>query len=178
MIHLSKNNFSFGEINKLVVLLGYLLILTSCFSPSSDNTNQPENLLDRDARFLLGCWQNKIGNEPMYEEWQKVNDTLYAGKSYFILEKDTVLLETMQVTAAKGTMLFTAVTKNQNDEKPVDFIRNQRYPETLLFENLEHDFPQKTSYHAITNDSMYAEIEGISKGQQKTIGFPFHRLKK
>ena len=178
MIHLSKNNFSFGELNKLVILFGYLFTLTSCFSSSNKKTSKPENHLDRDASFLLGCWQNKIGNEPMYEEWQKVNDTLYAGISYIIIEKDTVLLETMQVTAAKGAMLFTAVTKNQNDEKPVDFIRNQRFPETLLFENLTHDFPQKISYHAITNDSMYAEIEGKSKGQQKTIGFPFHRVKK
>lgn len=45
----------------------------------------------------------------------------------------------------------------------------------VLFENLQHDFPQRVGYER-SGDSLVAWIEGAHKGQVKRIEFPYRRV--
>jgi hypothetical protein len=46
-----------------------------------------------------------------------------------------------------------------------------------VFENPQHDFPQRIIYKLEKDGSLAAAIEGMSKGQLKRIGFPMRRAK-
>jgi hypothetical protein len=45
----------------------------------------------------------------------------------------------------------------------------------LVFENKEHDFPQKITYTKISNDSIVAEISGMKDGKQSKESYPMKK---
>lgn len=45
----------------------------------------------------------------------------------------------------------------------------------VVFENLDHDFPQRIGYHLGSPDSLLAFIEGIRNGSDRRAEFPYHR---
>ena len=47
----------------------------------------------------------------------------------------------------------------------------------VLFENPQHDFPQRIGYRREGTTSMVAWIEGTDKGQARRIEFPYRRVK-
>lgn len=46
----------------------------------------------------------------------------------------------------------------------------------LVFENPEHDFPQRIGYTRVGPDSLAGWIEGDSGGELRRIRFPFRRV--
>jgi hypothetical protein len=45
-----------------------------------------------------------------------------------------------------------------------------------IFENLQHDFPQRIIYRLEANGSLHARVEGVSNGQLKGVDFPMKRV--
>ena len=45
----------------------------------------------------------------------------------------------------------------------------------LIFENPQHDFPQRVIYRLQTDGSLLGRIEGVSKGKEKAVDFPMTR---
>jgi hypothetical protein len=48
---------------------------------------------------------------------------------------------------------------------------------SIVFENLAHDFPQRVGYQLVGPDSLMAWIEGPRNGKMKRIEFPYQRVK-
>jgi hypothetical protein len=48
----------------------------------------------------------------------------------------------------------------------------------VVFENLEHDFPQRISYVLQPDGSLLAAIEGTRNGQTRRVEFPYRRVTK
>lgn len=46
----------------------------------------------------------------------------------------------------------------------------------VIFENLEHDFPQRVGYQRDRPDALLAWVEGTVKGQSKRIDFAYARV--
>ncbi|MDT3404332.1 DUF6265 family protein [Mucilaginibacter terrae] len=127
------------------------------------------------AAWLLGTWQNKSPQGLLVEKWQKLNDSTYTGKSYFLAGKDTAFTESIVLEQRGGKLYYIPTVKNQNDGKPVKFTQAGK---GLVFENPAHDFPQRITYTQIKPDSLVAEISGMSKGKFKSEKFPMGRVKK
>ncbi len=47
--------------------------------------------------------------------------------------------------------------------------------DNVVFENLEHDFPQRVGYERTGADTLLAWIEGTRNGQIRRIEFPYRR---
>jgi hypothetical protein len=47
---------------------------------------------------------------------------------------------------------------------------------TAIFENPEHDFPQRVGYRLDKPDALVAWIEGTSKGQPRRVEFSYARV--
>src|SRR5690606_29225029 len=95
------------------------------------------------------------------ESWTKTSDTEFAGKSYILKEKDTVIFETIRLVQEKDGLFYIPTVRNQNDNLPVRFALKAISDTEMVFENPKHDFPQIISYTKITSDSLVAEISGI-----------------
>ena len=47
----------------------------------------------------------------------------------------------------------------------------------VVFENPQHDFPQRIIYRLEKDGSLLARIEGVNQGREKGINFPMKRAK-
>jgi len=130
------------------------------------------------AEWLIGVWVYQSDFANIYESWIKINDSEFEGKSYYILKgKDTVTLETMALKQENDTLYYIPTVKNQNDNLPIYFVCKNISGNKLVFENLQHDFPQIITYSKINNDSLVAEISGKDKGEYRKESFPMKRKK-
>lgn len=82
------------------------LILNTTVMSQTINTS----LMDK----LTGKWEIKYDNAMMYETWEKVNDTLYKGKSQMIVTDKVVFEEIMELgKEADGKFYFNALIKDR-----------------------------------------------------------------
>lgn len=126
--------------------------------------------------LLVGTWKMETKKGPIFEQWEKISNTHLAGKSYRLTENDTVMLETIQLVKRADGIFYIPVVENQNDRQPVPFRLVTGTADRFVFENQEHDFPQRIIYTIVTPDSVVARIEGISKGQPASSEFYYRRM--
>jgi len=129
------------------------------------------------AKWLIGSWKNQSAKTLDIETWKKLNDSTFLGGSYSLAGTDTVSSEQIRLEQHAGKLYYIPTVKNQNNGKAVTFTLTSSNKKQLVFENPEHDFPQKITYTQITKDSLLAEISGLRKGKIKAIQFPMKRVK-
>jgi hypothetical protein len=127
------------------------------------------------ADWLLGEWGNTTKEGVLTEKWTKENDSTFLGKSYFITGKDTAFTESIHLTQKNGQLLYIPTVSDQNKGKSVSFVLSSSPENQLVFENKEHDFPQKITYTKISNDSIVAEISGMKDGKQSRESYPMKK---
>lgn len=124
------------------------------------------------ANWFLGEWGNTSKEGELTERWKKENDSLFLGESYFVVGgKDTVFAEHVKLWESNGKLTYTAKVPNQNDNEAVDFVMTSSNENQIVFENPQHDFPNKIVYNKIGRDSLVAEIFGTEKGKPKSEKF-------
>ena len=151
---------------KLILLT---ILLTSFIIPADDN-----------FKFLLklqGVWKMEKRQGPLYEEWKKGNGQLLKGKSYKINGKDTAVSEQIDLKKEKEDLFYVVSVPGQNDEKPVSFKLITAKANRFVFENKNHDFPERIIYRFINNDSIVARIEGTVEGKPESSDFYFKKIK-
>jgi hypothetical protein len=129
------------------------------------------------ANWILGEWGNTTKEGVLTETWTKENDSTFLGKTYFITGKDTAFTESIQLTQKNGQLLYIPTVSDQNKGKSVSFALSSSPENQLVFENKEHDFPQKITYTKISNESIVAEISGMKDGKQSRESYPMRKIK-
>jgi Domain of unknown function (DUF6265) len=126
--------------------------------------------------WFIGRWTQVEGpNLVSYEDWTRKSPTLYAGKSWTMYQSDTVHVETIELSL-EGQDIYYIPTVPEN-KGPVRFKMTNLAEKSVLFENPEHDFPQKISYEAKGDSMLLAKISGSQKGgPEVTKEFPLHRV--
>lgn len=147
-----------------------IIIVILLFFVAATRQDKPLNK----ARWLVGDWVSKSG---VHENWAVQNDSLFAGKSFFINGKDTMVMETIQLLQRGNELFYIPTVKNQNGGQPVSFKMIKLTDKEMEFENLGHDFPQKISYTQVGKDSLLAEISGMVNGVERSRLFPMTRSK-
>lgn len=85
----------------------------------------------------------------------------------------TLEFEFMQIREnAKGEIVFIAKPSGQ-PEATFKLIRGNNHE--AIFENAQHDFPQRVIYRLQRDGSLLGRIEGKIKGKEKTVDFPMNR---
>jgi len=153
------------------------LLIVLCINSAHSIFGQQKNQPITHAKWLIGSWKNQSAKTVDIETWKKLNDSTFIGRSYSLTGADTVSSEHIRMEQHKGKLYYIPTVKNQNGGKAVTFTLTSSNNKHLVFENPEHDFPQKITYTQITNDSLVAEISGTRKGRQKAIQFPMKRGK-
>jgi hypothetical protein len=155
------------------ILFSALLLSAILAACNSNKTAQPRQITKAD--WLIGSWENKSEYGDLSESWQKENDSVYKGQSFFIKRKDTIHSEAIVLSEINGEVSYSPQVKGQNNDKPVDFKMTSATDKQLVFENPAHDFPQKITYTKITNDSLVAEISGKQQGKPMSEKYPMKR---
>lgn len=131
-----------------------LIILTGC--------SQKYQIDISELNWIIGSRKAVVNDNLIIEKWEQENDTVLIGKSYVATVEDTVLMETIQIVQTSETIYYIPTVFDQNDGKPVKFKLKSSDPEQLIFENLDHDFPQRIYYYR-KGKNLNAWIEGNDK---------------
>lgn len=138
-----------------------LIALTFSCKKSDDNGNDDtEKDIIKTARWMLGSWEYKSDEGLLTESWKKINDSTYAGTSFFMKGKDTVHNETIQLKQLGDKLTYSTTIIGQNNNKAVAFNLTSTTEKSLIFENSTRDYPQKIMYTQISQDSLVTEISG------------------
>jgi hypothetical protein len=129
----------------------------------------------KNTEWLVGTWENITSRGIIYETWKKNSATELEGMSYAIKERDTMIFEKIRLVQERDSMFYIPIIKDQNNSLPTKFSEKLVSETKLVFQNLNHDFPQIISYTKINDDSLVAEISGLIKGKERKQSFPMKR---
>nr|WP_295930112.1 DUF6265 family protein [uncultured Dyadobacter sp.] len=153
-------------------LKGTLLILSLAFCQESSFSEKDFEKLSP----IEGTWLHKRTNGDIYEQWSRKNATEFVGTSYKLTGRDTMPLEKVSLYLKGKEIVYAPVAAGQNNEKQVLFRLKSIDGSRFVFENPQHDFPQRIVYDFRSADSLYAHIEGNVNRKSKRINYPYRRI--
>lgn len=124
--------------------------------------------------WLAGCWNSENAEPGSGEQWMPLAGNSLLGLSRTIRGGNTVAYEFMRMApAADGKLTFFA----QPSGKPAaSFAVLSLEAHAVVFENLEHPFPQRISYRFEPPAKLHASIEGTRNGTSRRIDYPMVRV--
>jgi len=125
--------------------------------------------------WISGCWVMDDGKERTEETWMKPAGKSMIGMSRTVAGGKTVHTEHVQIREASGQIAY--IVALGMGAKPTVFKLVKGTDNEAVFENPEHDFPQRIIYRRESADSLGARIEGAEKGVNKAMDFRYKRSK-
>lgn len=151
----------------LVLFFGINVFGAQIFSQM--NTKDLEKL-----SWINDRWVSTDGESTSYEHWEEINDALFKGGSETIKNGDTVFAEKLSIELINGEIFYIADVAH--NPAPVKFKLTFLTDSEAVFENPEHDFPQKISYKYIEGN-LNASIEGPAKSGWKKVDLKMNRMR-
>jgi hypothetical protein len=146
----------------------FLAIAALLLSPSA--VAQPS--LD-DLNWLAGCWAGMNGKVSFREHWMSAEGGIMLGMGRTISDGKLASYEAMRIELdADGKLVFVPKPSGKAEAR---FPLLKKEGSSFIFENLQHDFPQRVIYQKKDDGSLHARIEGERNGKLKGIDFPMQR---
>ncbi len=151
-------------------LISVVALICLCFAAGHAQERKSMN----DLSWLAGCWENKSSKRVREEYWTKAAGGSMFGMGRAISDGRTTEFEFMRIHEERGDVLYTSKPSGQ-PEASFKLVRTSEHE--AVFENPQHDFPQRIIYRKQSDGSLLARIEGERNGKQSGVDFPFARLK-
>ena len=139
-----------------------ILLLIVALAPAPPSSVQ-------DLAWMSGCWASVAGEPGSGETWTSPAGGTLLGVSRTVKGGKTVAHELMQIReSGPGQIAFIALPSGQSEASfPLVRLSGQE----AVFENPQHDFPQRVIYRR-DKDLLTGRIEGRIGGEAKAIDFP------
>lgn len=157
-------------------MIGRLMIFALMFGavliPGS--AGQTKTIFDK-LSWIAGCWQGEMrGGAKTQEQWMKPEGDSMLGMSRTVVNGKTPFFEFLQIKREGDDLVYIARPQGKD---PTPFKLVKLNDNAAIFENLEHDFPQRIVYQRQIDGSLFAVIEGEEKGKTKRVEFPMQRVR-
>lgn len=127
------------------------------------------------AGWLAGCWEAGTGNRVTLEMWMPPAGGLMIGGSRTVAGGAARAFEHLRLRAMDDRLVYTAIPSGQQETAFTSVVVSDTL---LVFENLEHDFPQRIIYRKQGADSVVARAEGPGRdGATRGFDIPFGRTR-
>ncbi len=165
--------------------IALLLMACACTETTPPAAPTPAEVPDEpapdalaDYRSLLGEWVDR-SNSPKFtcfERWTAEGDTALRGFGYVMAKGDTVFIEDLRLEEVNGQVVYSARVDSQNNGQWVPFTAQESGPDSLIFENPGHDFPQCITYVKDSASGWEVAVTGNENGSDRAERFRFVRL--
>jgi hypothetical protein len=154
---------------------GKFWITTVAFILLASSAALAQNRLS-DISWLAGCWSGKMG-AALYEEcWTSSSAGLMQGSGR-MTEGGRILMREHMTIESDGPKVMLYVlnygAKLAADQPVVGFALVEQKSDRLVFENPQHDYPQRISYIRLKDGNAVARIETIDG--KRAVDFPLNR---
>lgn len=127
-----------------------------------------------DLGWLSGCWA-AVNQEPgSGEQWMPPAGSTMFGVSRSIRNGETVAFEFIRIVEQEdGGLQFIASPSGQGT---TSFSMLSLGDREVVFENPDHDFPQRIIYRLMSDEELLGRIEGTIDGKERAIDFPMKKI--
>ncbi len=147
-----------------------LIAITFCFVSSMPQAGQAQESRLALLSWLAGCWVPESGEPGSGEHWLPPAGGTMLGVARTVKGGRTVEYEFLQIRDnVEGKLVYIALPSGQ---KETTFVASSVTGDSAVFENPQHDFPQRVIYKALPGNRLSARIEGVRDGTLSGIDFP------
>jgi hypothetical protein len=148
-----------------------LVLLVGCRIAPAQTTKPTLNSLS----WLAGCWEGSARGRHIDEQWMKPAGGLMLGTARTIVLGKPAEFEFTQIRQDKDGSIYYVAKPSGQAEASFKLVKLEN--KEVVFENPEHDFPQRIIYRLEANGSLFARVEATVNGQVKAIDYLYHRSK-
>lgn len=124
---------------------------------------------------LAGEWSMPYENGELVESWVKQYNKKLKGESYILKDEVKKIQENMGLVLSDGRITFSSVVSGKNNGEPVLFGLVDIDKNKIVFENKEHDFPQRITYDLRSATDLVASIEGQTKKGYRKFEYKYKK---
>jgi len=125
-----------------------------------------------DLAWMAGSWSQETAGMTVRETWLPPLDGAMAGVTQTHRPGRPPVTELTTITTGPAGVIFTAYVGGQS---PTAFVLQSGKPGEAVFENRDHDFPQRIIYRRCDVD-LCARIEGTVRGEPQGMDWRYRRL--
>ena len=122
--------------------------------------------------WLQGCWETVSPQRTIEEQWMSPRGRSMVGVGRTVRGDSLVEYELMILREEMDRLSYEA---HPSGQPSAVFLSRTIGDSSVVFENLQHDFPQRVGYQRNGPDSLLAWIEGTENGQSRRIDFSYRR---
>jgi hypothetical protein len=141
------------------------LVVAALIAAASPSAAQTSTATLADLAFMSGCWRGSFGDGGIIEEHYSLPSTnMMIGMTRYTRGGRVVDFEFTRIQQDSGKIVIVPHPKGV---RSVAFVLRELRDRRAVWENLEHDFPQRIIYRASPEGGLVARIEGkTSKGDE------------
>jgi hypothetical protein len=150
---------------KIVMLASFLCVADVGFAQQAT--------VDRVA-WLQGCWRSIRGETTIEEQWMAPRGGTMLGMGRTVRGSTLVEYELVLIKEQEGRLAYEA---HPSGQPSATFTATTASDGSVVFENPQHDFPQRVGYRRDGADSLQAWIEGQVSGKSLRVDFSYQRAR-
>ena len=129
-----------------------------------------------DLAWLSGCWDMSNQETGSGEQWMPPAGGTMLGVNRTVRDSKTVAFEFMRIVERNdGELEFIASPSGQSTTIFLLVSLNNR---EAIFENPDHDFPQRIIYRLLSDEDLLGRIEGTINGKERTVEISMKRTER
>ena len=123
--------------------------------------------------WLSGCWEVSTPQRTVEEHWLAPRGGTMIGVGRTVRDGRTIEHESILLEIRDGRFAYEAHPSGQS---PAVFLAREATRDRVVFENLQHDYPQRVGYERRGTDRLSAWIDGTQNGGSRRVEFPYQRV--
>jgi hypothetical protein len=127
----------------------------------------------RQLAWLQGCWEAASAERTVEEQWMAPRGNSMVGSSRTVRRGTLAGYELVVILERDDRLVYLA---HPSGQPSAEFVSTMVTEQSVIFENPEHDFPQRIGYRR-RGSELLAWIEGSDRGEAKRIEFPYTRVR-
>ena len=148
----------------------FVLLMLGSLGPA-----QSPNPTLNDLSGLAGCWEANLRGREVNEQWMKPGGGIMLGIARTVSQGKAAEFEFTQIREDKDGAIYYVAKPSGQPEASFKLVKLQN--KEAVFENPQHDFPQRIIYRLQPDGSLFARVEATVKGQLRGIDYPYKRAK-
>jgi len=172
---IGSNLTKMNSVNAKVFCL-LVVVMVSLVTACSPVEKEEEKMKDIESfHALLGRWADESRQNDFYEFWKESENGL-TGTGVVMSQSDTVYIEHLEILKREGDWYYSAKIDRQNNGDPVYFKSEKVNDSLFVFENPEHDFPQKIVYDLQASGELLITISGFESDSLREEKFNMRKV--
>jgi hypothetical protein len=125
-----------------------------------------------DLAWLEGRWEGEQDGLAMEEQWTSLKGGALLGLHRDVKGGRMVSFEFLRIQTTPDGIVYFASPRSR---PPVPFALVESVGRRAVFENKQHDFPQRILYWMTDDDTLHAGIEGPPNAKEKAMEWAWKR---